>query len=411
VNKHSLISVSAHRKAIMEDSLRIKQAAWQVIEERAPELRSLALRIHKHPELGWEEEKASQWLADSLAAHGFLVEKPFCGLETAFRAEKGTAPHPTVAFLAEYDALPGIGHGCGHNLIGPSALGAAFGVMNVLHETPGGRILVIGTPAEEFGGDEEGKLVLLERGAFDDVDAALLMHPMHMNTPVGGDLAVTKCEITFRGGPAHAAVDPWNGVNALDAIRLTFNGVDAARQQMRPDSRIHGIITDGGQAANCIPEKASAVFMVRAPEPPMMEEVYERLRKCARAAALATGARLTFRRVTTVLNTRPNATLHRLIADSFILLGETVEPPTKLSGSTDFGNVSHKLPAAWFMVRTHPKGIPWHSAEVHRASAREMALDGMITAAKVMAGVAIDLLCRPELLRHARDDFAGKTRA
>jgi len=389
----------------MCDIRELKERAWRAIREESARLRELALRIHRSPECGYQEAGASRWLADALAERGFQVERPFCGLETSFLAQTGTAAYPTVALLAEYDALPGIGHGCGHNLIGPAAVGAAVGVKSVLSETPGGRILVMGTPAEEFAGEEEGKILLLDRGAFDDVDVGLLMHPMDENRPVGGDLAVIMCEITFHGKPAHAAHDPWNGVNALDAVRLTFSNMDAARQQMRPEARVHGIITDGGQAANIIPQKASAVFMVRSPDPAGLDVVYDRLKKCAKAAAMATGARLKLRHLTTVLNTRPNATLNRLIVENFAFLGEPVGEPARISGSTDFGNVTHKLPAAWFMVRTHPKGITWHSADSARASAAELALEGMITGACVMAGVALDLLCQPELLDQAGQDF------
>lgn len=383
----------------------IKPICYEKIDACADQLKELARLIHKYPELGWMEKKACAWLADALATHGFATEKAFCDVPTAFVARKETAPGPTIALLAEYDALKGVGHGCGHNLIGPAAVGAAIGVASVIEKTAGGRVLVIGTPAEEFGTAETGKVLLQKRGAFDSVDVAILMHPMYANAPIVESLAATRCNITFRGHAAHAALDPWNGVNALDAIRITFAGVDAARQQMHPEIRIHGIITKGGDAANIIPDKASAVFMVRAPKHKLMEKTCERLRQCARGASTATGARLSFRRVATVLCTRPNATLQKLVNENFDFLGVPVESPTKLLGSSDFGNITHQLPAVWFMVRTHPEGIPWHSREVHQASVQEMALSGMIVAAKVMAGITVDLLCEPNLIAQARNDF------
>jgi len=383
----------------------VKERAWEAIRAHESELRELAARILEHPELGYAEEQASAWVSEVLARHGFEVERPYGGLPTALRACRGSGSGPRVAFLAEYDALPGVGHGCGHNLIAAAAVGAALGVAAVLGQVDGD-VCVIGTPAEEFLGQEEGKLKLLRAGAFEDVDVALMTHPFYDTCLQGSDLAFIACEFTFHGRTAHAAADPWNGANALDGLLLTFGNINALRQHLRPEVRIHGIITEGGQAPNIIPERASARFMVRDRDPERLEQVFARVEDCARAGALASGTRVDVSRVTKVYNTRVNRPLNQLIAANLTGLGEPLNPELRhSSGSTDFGNVSHVVPAAMFYIRTHPEGIPWHSAEVARASGEELALQGMLTSACALAGVALDLVGDPTLLDRVREDF------
>ncbi len=383
----------------------LKEKAWAAIDACRPEFEALALRILAHPELGYAEAQASRWLSEWLADNGFAVERPFGGLPTAFRARLGAEASPHVAFLAEYDALPEVGHGCGHNLIGPAALGGALGVAAVMAHLPGS-ISVLGTPAEEYLGQVEGKVRLLEAGAFDGVDAALMVHPQYANRVLGGDLGFVACELTFAGRPAHAAADPWHGANALDGLLLTFNNVNALRQHLQPDIRIHGIITDGGQAPNIVPERAAARLMVRADSLDKLEAAFARLEDCARAGALASGTEVTISRTTTVYNSRLNPTLNRLIAENLGRLGEPLdETPYQMSGSSDFGNVSQALPAAMFLVHTHPPGTPWHSAEVARLSGEPLALHGMVVGAKALAGVAIDLLADREAMARMKEDF------
>jgi amidohydrolase len=385
---------------------KLKESAWAAIEDCRPELEAVALRILEHPELGYAEVQASRWLSELLETHGFEVERPYGGLETAFRAGAGREKLPNLAFLAEYDALPEVGHGCGHNLIGPAAVGAALG-MAAVADRLGGSVSVIGTPAEEYLGQVEGKLKLLEAGALQDVDVALMVHPQYANRILGGDLGFVACEISFAGRPAHAAADPWNGANALDGLLLTFNNINALRQQLHPEIRVHGIVTDGGQAPNIIPARASAQLMVRADTPEKLEAAYTRVEDCARAGALASGTEVIISRTTTVYNSRLNPTLNRLILENFSLLGEEMdETPCQLGGSSDFGNVSQVLPAAMFLVETHPPGIAWHSAEVTWASGDALALRGMLTGAKVLAGVAVDLLGDALLLAQVQEDFS-----
>ena len=391
---------------MQQDRKKLKESAWAAIDDLRLELEALALHILEHPELGYAEVQASGWLSELLEARGFAVERPFGGLETAFRATTGRRKRPNVAFLAEYDALPEVGHGCGHNLIGPAAVGAALGLSTVV-EGLAGSVSVIGTPAEEYLGQVEGKLKLLEAGAFLDVDVALMVHPQYANRVLGGDLGFVACEISFTGSPAHAAADPWNGANALDGLLLTFNNINALRQQLHPEIRVHGIVTDGGQAPNIIPERAAAQLMVRADTPEKLEAAYARVEDCARAGALASGTEVTILRITTVYNSRLNPTLNRLILENFGLLGVKMDQtPCQLGGSTDFGNVSQELPAAMFLVETHPSGIPWHSTQVARSSGDALALSGMLTGAKVLAGVAVDLLGEATLLAKVQEDFA-----
>ncbi len=391
----------------MLDADSLKATAWRAIRTQAQPLQELALRILQHPELGYAETQASAWLCDELARHGFDVQRPWPDVPTAFLAERSAAPSasPRIAFLAEYDALPDVGHGCGHNLIGPAAVGAAIGAATALAQT-GGRVCVIGTPAEEFANQEEGKVKLLRAGAFANLDAALMLHPHLYNQVMSGDLGFVACEWVFHGRPAHAAADPWNGLNALDGLLAAFNNVALLRQQLRPEVRVHGIITDGGQVPNIIPVRAAARWMVRAPDPVLLEQVYARVLDCARAGALASGTQVDIHHITTVYNTRINPTLNRLFVQNMEQLGSPVtQPPLQMGGSTDFGNVSQVLPAAMYMIKTHPSGLTWHSTEVAEGSGQAMALEGMMMGACALAGVAIDLLSAPALLEQARQDF------
>lgn len=386
-------------------SAEIKRRVWEAVQAWSGPARELAQDILAHPEIGYRETRASRLLGQALAGEGFEVQQPFGGLDTAFCARTSPEGSPRIAFLAEYDALPEIGHGCGHNLIGPAAAAAAVGVSRVLDQV-GGSLAVIGTPAEEYLGEEEGKVKLLRAGAFRGVDAALMLHPATERQVLGSDLGFIACELIFRGESAHAAADPWNGRNALDGLLSAFQNINALRQQLRPEVRVHGIITEGGRAPNIIPELTRAQFMVRAPHPDMLEEVYERVCDCAAAGAVASGTDLEVRRITTVYNTRINPTLNRLIENNFHELGETVTaPPLHMSASSDFGNVSQQLPAAMFLIDSHPEDIPWHSRRTAQASGEEKALAEMIRGACVLAGTAVDLLAEPELLGEAKKEF------
>lgn len=383
----------------------LKERTWAAVRGYEPMLHDLALCILAHPELGYREERASRWLGEALEGADFQVTYGLAGLPTAFLAKRGQGRGPVVALVAEYDALPEVGHGCGHNLIGPAAVGAALGAAALLPQLEG-TICVLGTPAEEYQGQEQGKVKLLGAGLLDELDAVLMMHPQYAFRLPGQDLGYVACELHFRGRPAHAAADPWHGANALDGLLLTFNNINALRQQLRPEVRVHGIVTDGGQAPNIIPQRASARLMVRAPEPETMEAVFARVEDCARAGALASDTEVEVVRVTTVFNTRVNTVLSDLIASNAQLLGIPMKgEPLDTGGSSDFGNLSQAMPAGMFWAGTHPPGLPWHSREVAQASGETMALRAMTDSACILAGVVVDLLAVPEHLERARDEF------
>ncbi len=268
----------------------LKQGIAESVDALGDELAALSARIHAHPELAFEERRACGWIGEFLAEHGFQVETGVGGVETAFRASLETGPGPTLAILCEYDALPGIGHACGHNVIAAAGAGAGAALMAVRDRLPGGRIQVIGTPAEERGG---GKGVLVDAGIFKGVDAAMMIHGFDRTLLHQDLLGVVRVTFEWAGRAAHASTDPWEGVNALDACVATFNAVAMLRQQMRPDCRIHGIVAEGGAAANIIPERAVADFNVRGPSLDAMWALYRRVIACAESAAAATSTRLT----------------------------------------------------------------------------------------------------------------------
>ncbi|MSP11396.1 MAG: M20 family peptidase [Chloroflexi bacterium] len=387
------------------DELKTRVAA--AIDGASAELLELSRRIHANPEVQYQEFKASTWLAENLERHGFQVERATGNLPTAFRAVRtGEKSGPTIAFLAEYDALPGVGHGCGHNLICTAALGAAYGVSAVLAGL-NGTIQVMGTPAEEYFNQEEGKLKLLKAGAFAGVDASLMFHPGMTTGITSTDLAFVSVEVTYHGKPAHAAADPWNGRNALDGLILAYNNINALRQHVKPDVRIHGIITAGGEAPNIIPMRATGMFMVRSVDKVYLKEVYTRVVDCFQAAARATGTSVDIKDITWVDNTKRNYVIEDLTVENLHRLGIEKVPERPGGGSSDFGNVSQIMPGIQFSVKTHPEGIPWHSTQVTEGAIQELAHQGMLTAAKALAMTAVNLLADPEKMEKARRDFAA----
>ena len=341
---------------------------WKEIDKLSEELWDLALRIHAHPELGFEEYQASTWLAEALEKRGFRVERGVGGLPTAFRAvHPAEKPGPRIAILAEYDALPELGHACGHNLIAAIAVGAALGLAPFKEKLPGA-LLVIGTPAEEGGG---GKIKLIQAGVFRDVDAAMMVHPADQTLVDRGSLAITEVKIEFHGKAAHASSEPEKGINALDAVIQTFVALNALRQHIKEGSRIHGIITHGGVKPNIVPEYAAALFYVRAPENTYRDELVEKLRKCAEGAALATGARLVFTKVGHEYKAiRPNKTMARIFGRYLAELGYPPEEPKGGMGSTDMGDVSWKFRLfilIFAFVRAKFPGTPGSSRRPQKA--------------------------------------------
>jgi amidohydrolase len=375
---------------------------------------ALGRQIHAHPEPKFEERFAAGLLTGALGEIGVEVERGVAGLETAFRAETGKSgktdksnpPRPTVAILAEYDALPN-GHSCGHNLICTAAL-AAFAGLAALGEKLPGRVVILGTPAEEGGG---GKIIMLEKGALKGVDAAMMAHPVDGEFATFPTLATRHLRLTFHGRASHAAAAPWAGASALAAVIQTFQSVDAARQHLRDGSRIHGIITDGGQAVNIIPEKAACEFLCRAHTTSYTHEIADRVLRCAEAAATATGTRLTHEIVGGYKNMINNLAMAHRYARHCEALGVKAPdaPPDMPTGSTDMGDVSHALAAIHPIFRIADPGAGnCHEERFAEQTDTPRAYEAMIRVAKAMALTAYDLLAEPALMESARREFAAR---
>lgn len=379
----------------------------------ADELEALSHRIHDHPELGFSEEKAHAWLTDFLERHGARVERGVGGLATAFRATiPGTAPGPTIAILCEYDALPGIGHACGHNVIATAGAGAGAALARALGTLPfPGRVQVIGTPAEEGGA---GKVKLMEAGIFRDVDAAMMVHGRCGTQVWRPSLGIIKVKVEYFGKAAHASSWPWRGVNALNAVIQLFVAVDAMRQQLRPDARLHGVITNGGAQPNIIPEYTSAEFYLRALDSAYCHELLRRFEAAAEGAAAATGCRVKAVQDGPMHEPlKPNATMAGIFRRNLEWIDFPEDPDDGEAGfgSTDCGNVSQTIPTIHPYVRISPDGVPGHSREFAEWARSPIARAGMMAGAKAMALTALDLLAAPQALANAKDDFARDDRA
>jgi amidohydrolase len=381
----------------------LKKAIISDIESQRVGLIELCLKIHSNPEIALKEYKAVEWLTYYLQCNGFSNEKGIVGLDTAFRSVYGKGK-PFIAFLAEYDALPGIGHACGHNIIAASAVGAAVAARIALQHFPGS-IVVMGTPAEELQG---GKITLVEREAFKDIDIAMMVHPGIKNSATTQALACQNLEIAFHGKAAHAAANPETGINALEAMIVSFNAVNSLRQHIKPTSHIHGIITNGGEAANIVPAYSAAMFMVRAGDDAYLEELKPRVLDCFKGGALATGARLEYKWGTFKYSAmRNNMALAELFQVNMQLLGRKMdisEPYTAL-GSTDMGNVSQIKPSIHPVVQITPEDISTHSVEFAQVAASEQGMIGMLDSAKAMAMTAVDLLASSEALNKVKAEF------
>lgn len=391
---------------MIQDTTALKQRAAAAIEAQRARLITISDTIHAQPELSFKEVKSAAILCDALESAGFRVQRGIGGLPTAFRAEAGgKKPGPTVAVLAEYDALPEIGHACGHNIIGTAGIAAGIGVKAVIDDLAG-RVVVIGTPAEESGA---GKAILIEKGVFADIDAALMMHPASYTMVTRPSLAAFRVDLEFTGKAAHAASSPDLGISALEAVIQTFNLVNSMRLHVRPDTRIHGIITNGGVAINIIPEFASAAFSVRSLSQAYTEELVQRVIRCAEAAAAATGATLKTKTTRGYAAMIPNPTIARLMADNLRSLGVEVSSPrpNERMGSTDMGNVTQVVPGIHAYLAIAPDGVAGHSVEFRAASVSAAGHKGLIDAAQAMAMTVIDLLNDPALVATAKQELAA----
>jgi amidohydrolase len=390
----------------MADIQSLKEKVGHEIDEIAPLLIECSDWMADNPEIGLQENQASARLAKMLEESGAEVELGIAELPTAFQGTLAgsTSGGATIALLAEYDALPEVGHGCGHNIIGNAAVGAGMALSRLggrgeLSDLPG-RIVVIGTPAEESAG---GKIDLLEHGYFDGVAAAMMIHPMTSDQIAARHMTVYGVEFEFHGKSAHAALDPHQGINALDAVIQTFVNVGLLRQQTRSEARVHGVITNGGGAVNVIPAYAACRFGVRAFEVGYAQELKERVIRCAGAAASATGAELEWREfMRPYLSYIPNEVLGRVLKANMEALGRDVEQAEDVYGSTDFGNLSQVVPTAYALFSICSPEVGWHSKEVASATKSERGHTALIEAAKTLAMSTIDLLADPALVAGAK---------
>ena len=391
---------------LLKMSLQVKELKTEVtraVESQKQLLIQLSQNIHDNPELGFQEEKAATWLASYLKEKGFSVERSIAGLATAFKATYGQGS-PRIALLAEYDALPKIGHGCGHNIIAASAIGAAVASKLVIDDF-GGSIIVLGTPAEEVFG---GKIDMVEEGVFQEIDVAMIVHPDTRNIVTREVLACISLDVEFWGKAAHAAANPHQGINALEALILSFNSVNSLRQHIKEAARIHGIITNGGQTPNVVPEHSAAKFLIRAQDITYLEELKGKVLNCFLGASLATGARLEYNWGNKVYAPmKNNLTLAKLFCQNLESLGrhaETFDPRFGL-GSTDMGNVSQVVPSIHPSVAIASPEISLHTPEFALAAASEEGHRGLLDAAKAMAMTVVDILGFRETLDRIKQEF------
>jgi amidohydrolase len=385
-----------------------KRRAQQLIGARRDELLEVSHAIHARPELGFEEHFAHELLCRALERAGFDVERGTLGLETAFRARFGSGGL-RVAVICEYDALRGLGHACGHNWIAAAGLGAGLALAELCEEA-GGQLVVIGTPAEEGG--LGGKVVLVERGAFNDVDAALMVHPADVDAPMIPTLACQRLEVTYRGHSVHAAVIPERGKNALDAAVLGYLGVATLRQHIADDERVHGIFTAAGEQTNIVSDRAATEWMVRAPDLARLDELRPRVLAALEAGAQATGCQVEHRCDPAYAELNTNWTMADLYAANATALGR---PPLSAEamaefgrGSTDMGNVSQAVPSIHPLVRIAPAGVGLHTAEFERCAASDDADDAILDAAAAMAMTVLDLWADPGLIEAPQIERDGR---
>ncbi|MEI9994874.1 MAG: M20 family metallopeptidase [Rhizomicrobium sp.] len=386
----------------------LKKDVCSAVDDLRAELLALSHAIHQEPELALEEFKAAQRLTDAVEGHGIKVQREAFGLKTGYAAEFGKAGGPNIAILSEYDALPGIGHACGHNIIATSGYGAAIALSKLNGRLPG-RVRYLGTPAEErFGGKE----IMAREGAFDGTDAAMMIHPSNQDLVTMPCIAIAEVEAIFHGRTAHASAMPYRGLNALDAVVTSYQAIAQLRQHIRNTDRIHGIITEGGLAPNIVPDRAACRFYVRAIDAHELAPLKLRVQRCFEAGALATGCRLEAHwGDTDYLDLKTNWPMAEMYEANAVKLGRDFFPvkdlPPGYAGSTDMGNVSHRVPSIHPMLGIAPAGVVIHNPEFARYAAADKGDQAVIDGAKSMAMTALDLMADPARMAAARADFAA----
>ncbi|MFF3024908.1 M20 family metallopeptidase [Gottfriedia sp. NPDC057948] len=376
------------------------------IEESKEVYLEISHKIHEKPEIGNQEFFASETHTKILVEAGFDVSRNIAGHETGFVARKKSSKQgPTIAFLAEYDALPGLGHACGHNIIGTTSVAAGIALAEVISET-GGEVVIFGTPAEEGGPNGSAKGSFVKNGLLEGVDAALMLHPSGKTGLSSPSLAVDPLDFHFYGRAAHAAGSPEHGINALDAVIQLFNGINALRQQLSSDVRIHGIITHGGDAPNIIPDYASARFFIRASTWKRAEEVSTKIRNIAEGAALATGSTVKIERFQNeVHDFIINQSLDEIVGEELSLLGEVLNGKSGGLGSTDAGNVSHVVPTSHAYIKIGPDDLIAHTNEFREAARSPLGDHALVTGAKALALTGYRLITDKNLLEKVQNEF------
>lgn len=376
------------------------------IEDNKETFIETSLAIHANPEIGNEEYFACEQLTKLLSNHNFDVETNVAGHETAFYAVYDSGKSgPTISYLAEYDALPGIGHACGHNIIGVTSVAAAIALSKEL-EHVGGKVVVLGTPAEEGGPNGSAKGSFVKHGYLKDIDVALMAHPSAKTGLTSNSLAVDPLDFKFFGKPAHASGAPDKGINALDAVIQLFNGINALREHLPTDVRVHGIITDGGDAPNIVPEYAAARFFIRGSTWKQTEQVSEKIQNIAKGAALATGSVVEIERFQNeVKDFVITEALDDIIKEQLEALGETVDPKRRAGkGSTDAGNISYEVPTAHPVIKIGDNLIG-HTVEFREAAKSKRGMEALIIGAKALAKTGLKLLKDEQLLNKVKQSY------
>jgi amidohydrolase len=390
------------------DVEQLKDTVCARVDELAPALIDASHQIHAHPELNFEEHFAHGLLTDLLEANGVAPVRGAYGLPTAFEGSAGESG-PVVAVLCEYDALPGVGHACGHNIIATAGLGAGLAAAAVAGDA-GGRLRILGTPAEEGGG---GKVRMARAGAFEGIDAAMMVHPADADLVAITSLAIQELQVTFHGLAAHAAAAPWDGRNALDAAVLGYTSIAALRQHIRPNERIHGVFIEGGAKANIVPDRTSMSWYVRSGSIGMLQDLKQRVLTCLESAAAATGCTLD---VEWIDNTYAEMVDNQAMVEAYVAnaarLGRTVRDPVTsgkhVAGSTDMGNVSYLVPSIHPMIQAAPEGVPIHSVDFASYAASPQGDQAVLDGAKAMAMTIVDLWASAALRDSAQEEFGRR---
>jgi len=380
-----------------------KVSIQQEVDRLSVKLIEMSHRIHANPEVGYKEKKSSELLADYLEKNSFEVERGVADLPTAFAARYGEGK-PVIAFTAEYDALPEVGHGCGHNIIGAAAVGAGIAAKLIADEF-GATIMVIGCPAEELLG---GKALMVERGVFKEVDAVLQIHPAAVPENSAGmkGTAGIPLDVEFLGKSAHAASAPWNGINALEALIQSFVNIDGLRMHAKDRSRIGGVILDGGKVPNVIPEHSAGKFLIRAARDDDLDDLCKRVIKCFEAAALSTGARLKYHWGTRCNVLKNNSVILESWRSNMAVLGRQVGEMNIESASTDLGNVSVITPVIQPFLSISKETLSFHSAAFAAAAASEAGDKAVVDGAKALAMTAADIIAQPDILVRAKAELS-----